>query len=208
MRFLFPKQPDFFDHFKELNSHIKDISVLFAEFADKFTDFEDYWSKAKDVEHKADSVTRSIIKELNDCFITPLDREDIYSLAERLDSIVDSIENAVQNICLYEIKERRPHVVEFSRLILSASENLDKLVHECFQKKINTKNINEWIVKIHDLEDEGDLVFQNAMKDIFKEIKDPIEIIKWKDIYEDLENIMDQFKKVSSSTVGVIVKSC
>jgi len=208
MRFLFPKQPDFFNHFKELNCHIKAISVLFEEFSVKFTDSEECWSKAKDIEHEADKVTRSIIKELNDSFITPLDREDIYSLAERLDSIVDSIENAIQNVCLYEIKEKKPGVVEFAKLILSASDNLDKLVNECFERKINTKNINEWILKIHDLEDEGDLVFQQAMKGLFQESKDPVEIVKWKDIFEDLESIMDQFKKVSSSTVGVIVKSC
>jgi uncharacterized protein len=207
MKFLFPKQPAFFDYFKELNNCIKEISILFSEFSNNFSNFEDYWTRAKKIEHRADQITRKIIKELNASFITPFDREDIYSLAQRLDDIVDLTENAIQNICLYEIKEKREAIKDFSVLILEASSNLDKLIHECFKKKINTDNVNEWIIKIHDLEDQGDLAFQRAIKDIFEKENNCINVIKWKDIIQDLESVMDQYKKVSSSIVGVIVKS-
>jgi uncharacterized protein len=208
MKFLFPKQPAFFEYFKEQNKCIKEISKLFSEFSQNFSESEKYWNEAKKIEHKADQITRTIIKELNDSFITPFDREDIYSLAERMDDVVDLIENAIQNIFLYEIKEKKEVIDEFAKIILEAGEDLDRLVQECFKKKVNTASINDWIIKIHDLEDQGDLAFQRAIKEIFEQSENPVEIMKWKDVIEDLENIMDQYKKVSSSVVGVIVKSC
>lgn len=207
MKFLFPKQPAFFNYFKQLNECIKEVTVLFGGLADNFSDFEQNWNKAKDIEHRADKIANTILEELNKTFITPLDREDIYALAHKMDEIVDLTENAIQKIYLYQIVEKDESIDEFSKLMASACLNLDNLVAECFKKKIDSKSMNKWITTIHALEDEGDQVFQRALTRIFSTQNDPLMVIKWKDVIEDMENVLDQYKKVSHSIMEVMVKS-
>jgi uncharacterized protein len=207
MNFLFPKQPAFFNYFKDLNGCIREISTLFHDLSKSFDEVEKFREKAEAIEHRADDITNVIIDEINRTFITPFDREDIYALAQKMDDIVDFIENAIQNIYIYELKEKREVIDEFSKLILDASENLSKLVRECFKKKMDSQNVNRWILEMHELEDQGDAAFQRAIRNIFSDNQNPIDIIKWKDVIEDLEDVMDQFNIVGSSIVGVIVKS-
>lgn len=208
MKFLFPKQTNFLDHYRELGGCIKNMSDLFSEFARKFDDPQKYYLKAEKIEHKADDITRDIVNELNRTFIAPFDREDMYAMAYEIDEIVDLIENVIHNIYLFDIKEKEASLEKFSNLIVAACENLDKLIAECFKNKVNEKNIEIWMNKIQKLEDEGDEVFKSALGRIFAKGNDPLEAVKWKDIVEDLEEVMDQFKKVSGIIVRVMVKFC
>jgi uncharacterized protein len=206
MKFLMPKQPAFFENFIKMNDCLKEIAVLFEEFSKSFNNFEEFSARAKDIEHRADDITHEIISLLNKTFITPFDREDICCLVYEMDDVVDLIENTIHNIFVYEITRKREAVDEFSKLILSAAENLNHLIKECFDHQKYTQAIHGFIIKIHDLEDEGDLAFQKDIRKLFVEEKDPIMVIKWKDILETMEMIMDKFQKVSSTIEGIVVK--
>jgi len=207
MNFLFPKQPAFFESFKALSVCLKDMAKLFMEFSKEFKDFESYYKKAKDIEHQADGITHEINKKLNESFITPFDREDLHLLANEVDDILDLIENVVSNIFIYQITEKNSHVEEFAKLIEQAAEDLEKLMHKCFLGKKDDRNINDLIVQLHHLEDEGDVVFQKSIKDLFFKEKDPIQIIKWKELLENLEEVMDKFQKVSTIIESITIKS-
>lgn len=206
MKFFLPKQFIFFDLLKDLNDCVKEIACLFAEFVDNFNDFEKYAEQAKEIEHRADEKAHEIVKRLNKTFVTPLDREDIYLLSKELDDIIDYIENVIHNIQLYGITEKKESMNDFKRLISETSEELSKLMSQ-LRKQKHTTELNGSIIKIHGLEDQGDLVYQKAISQLFREEKDPVAIIKWKDILGNLEKIMDKFQEVSNTIEGIIIKA-
>lgn len=205
MKFFFPKQPIFFDLFLKLHGHLREISLLFQEFSATFDDFEEFSIRAKDIEHRADMVAHDIVSTLNTTFITPIDREDIYLLAHELDDIIDLIENAIHNVALYGIKNKKPVISEFARLIVEASSEVGKLIEHLSRQKY-TREFNSIVVKIHGLEDQGDFAFQKAIQELFEKERDPLTVIKWKDIIEELENVMDKYQKVSDIIEGIAVK--
>jgi len=206
MNFFLPKQPVFFDLFKKLTSSVVKIANLFAELVENFTDFEDYSRRAKDIEHQADATTHEIIHRLHSTFITPLDREDIYLLAHEIDDIVDVIENVIHNIELYEFRTKLEVFGDFANIIVSATSNLATLIDHLAAQK-DSDSLNEEVIKIHGLEDQGDLLFQKSIRDLFKNEKDPIMVVKQKDILEGLEKTMDSYQRVADIIRGIIVKS-
>lgn len=206
MRLLLPKQPAFFQQFKELNITIKEITQLLSEFAVTFKDFEGFFVRAKEIEHKGDEITHRIIENLNKTFITPFDREDIYNLAQRMDDVIDVIDRTIQNIYIYQVTAKKPGVDEFVTLAVKATSCFDELIAECFEKQRHTPTANNWIVKIHELEDDADLLFQKYIRQLFLEEADPVTVLKWKDIYNNLEEIMDKFQLVSDALESMIVK--
>jgi predicted phosphate transport protein (TIGR00153 family) len=205
MRFL-PKQDNFFILFRGVSSDLQNIVAVFREFSDEFSDFTSYSKKAKDIEHSADQKIHEIVSALNKTFITPFDREDIYMLASNLDDIVDLIENVMQNVYLFNIKEKIPAITAFTPLISAGADNIEKLM-ACLEKQKYTKELMDAKIYMHKLEDQGDEIFSNALKDLFADHHDPVEIIKLKDILERLERIMDKYQKVSDIIEGIIVKS-
>ena len=207
MRFFLPKEPAFFEHFQEMSVCLTEITSLFQEFAQRFRDFEEYWHKSKDIEHKADSIAHEIINLLNKSFITPFDREDIYRLIHEFDDIIDLIENTIHNIHLFEMTEKKDFINEFSELIAKATIALNTLLAETFKHQKYTDAIWKLICEIHDLEDLGDLSYHRALRALIVEEKDPIEVIKWKDILQTLEHIMDVYQNMSNTIEGIVVKS-
>lgn len=205
MSFFSPKTTDFIHLLKELSSEVNAIAHLYQEFLANFEKIDHYAEQAKEIEHRADSKVHNIINELNKTFITPFDREDIYALAHELDDLVDLIENVIKNIKLYNVKEKRHELEEFKKIIVKAAESLDHSIHSLEEKK--THLIKDHLVEIHKLEDEGDAIFARATQALFENEKDPINLIKWKDLIQDQENIMDKFQEVSNIIEGIIVKN-
>lgn len=206
LRFLLPQQPAFFNLFKELSVYLTEITGLFKELATTFNDFKQYSQRAKEIEHRADAKTHEISDKLNKTFITPFDREDIYLLAHEIDDVVDLIENVIHNLELYHIHEKKEFIDEFANLFVTAADNLDKLM-DCLANKKCAISFDTFKVKIHDLEDEGDVVFQKSIHNLFAEEKDCLAVVKWKDILENLEMIMDKYQRVCDVVEGIIVKS-
>ncbi|MHB8055671.1 MAG: DUF47 domain-containing protein [Candidatus Aminicenantales bacterium] len=206
MKFLLPKAPAFGEHFQEMSLCLSEIASVFNDFSIEFRDFEKYWQKSKDIEHKADEITHEIINLINKSFITPFDREDIYRLIHEYDDIIDLLENTLHNIYLYEVTGKRPFIDEFARLIARATTALIALVKETFDKQKFTADIWKLIREIHDIEDEGDVIYHRTLRQLFKEEKDPIELIKWKDILITLERVIDVFQYMSNTIEGIVVK--
>jgi uncharacterized protein len=207
MRFFLPKEPAFFEHFQEMSVCLTEITSLFQEFAQRFRDFEAYWHRSKDIEHKADSIAHEIINLLNKSFITPFDREDIYRLIHEFDDIIDLIENTIHNIHLFEMTEKKDFINEFSELIAKATIALNTLLAETFKHQKYTDGIWKLICEIHDLEDLGDLSYHRALRALIVEEKDAMQVIKWKDILQTLEHIMDVYQNMSNTIEGIVVKS-
>jgi len=206
MKFLLPKAPAFAEHFQEMSLCLTEIASVFQDFSTEFRDFERYWQKSKDIEHKADEITHQTINLINKSFITPFDREDIYRLIHEYDDIIDLLENTLHNIFLYDVVEKRPFIDEFARLIGRASVALIALVGETFEKQRYNEAIGKLICEIHELEDEGDAVYHKTLRTLFREEKDPITLVKWKDILVTLERIMDVFQNMSNTIEGIVVK--
>lgn len=206
MRFFLPRENDFFTLFKKINSAQNEIAGLLKELSNNFSDGEEYQKRAKEIEHKADTVTHEIINKLNRTFITPFDREDIYLLANELDDIIDLIENVIHNIHVYDITEKRAEFDEFAILIVEAADKLDQLFTH-FQELKKTDLLTKTKIQIHELEDKGDMIFCEALNSLFKTEKDPIALMKWKDILEDLEKVMDKYQRVSDIIEGIVVKT-
>jgi len=200
------KQTTFFELFKGVSDELQKIAALFDEFAGHFDKADEYAQKAKDIEHAADSKTHAIVDKLNKTFITPFDREDIYLLASELDDIVDLIEKVIHDIALYKITEKIPAINEFAPLISEGSLYIGKLV-ECMQSQKHGARLLSYKIKLHDLEDKGDIAFDSGLQNIFTGNNDPIMVIKLKDVLEGLEQIMDKYQKVSNIVEGIMVKS-
>jgi predicted phosphate transport protein (TIGR00153 family) len=207
MKFLLPKEPAFAQHFSDLSACLSEITAVFQDFSRNFNHSAQYWEKAKLVEHKADQVAHEIIRLLNQCFITPFDREDIYKLVHEIDDIIDLIENAIHNVYLYNLTEKRSFIDEFAAFSREATEKLNLLVAEIFKSQKYTPHIAELIRSIHDLEDKGDMVYARSLQKLFQEEKDPVNIMKWKDVLFILETIMDVYQRVSNTVEGIVVKS-
>lgn len=202
-----PKEPSFAEHFKELSICLTEITEVFSDFSRDFKSSVLHWEKAKEIEHRADQIAHGIIKLLNQCFITPFDREDIYKLVHEIDDIIDLVENVLHNIYLYKITEKKYFIDDFASFIGEGSAKLNLLVAEIFRTQKYTPYVGELILNIHELEDKGDLVYASSLQELFDKESNPVNIIKWKDILFILETIMDVYQRVSNTVEGIAVKS-
>jgi predicted phosphate transport protein (TIGR00153 family) len=148
-----------------------------------------------------------VISLVNQCIIMPFDREDICSLVRELDEIIGLLEEIINTIYLYEMTERKDFVNEFARFIKEATEKLNALIKECFEKQKYTDLIWQLICDIHNLEGKSDVAYKKELQKVFQEEVDPLKVIKWKDILYTLEFIMDIFLKVSNTIEGIVVQS-
>lgn len=205
LRFFLPKQSIFCDYISGLASIQREMAINFHELSNSFHDFEKHAQKAQDLEHRADAKTHEIVHELNNTFIIPFDREDIYKVAQELDDVVDLMENVITNIFVYGIKTKEPALVEFAELIKKASQTLVEMA-ECLSELKYTPKLRELKKKMHDLETEGDKIFRKTISEFFSNGHDPMRVIKWKDILEDLENVMDKYQEVGDTIEGIVVK--
>ena len=205
LRALLPKQTIFCDYISGLAKLQREMALNFHVLAHSFKDFEEHAQKAQDLEHRADDKTHEIVHELNQTFIIPFDREDIYKLAQELDDVVDLMENVISNIFVYGIKTQEPALVDFADLIKEASQTLLDL-SACLRELKYTSRVLELKKKMHDLETEGDKVFRKTISEFFANGQNPLRVIKWKDILEDLERVMDKYQEVGDTIEGIIVK--
>lgn len=206
MSFLLPKQLVFFDLIIELNTLLRKMVTLLVDFSKKYDDFEKYTLKAEKIEHEADAKAHEIVQKLNKTFITPIDREDIFLLTHELDDIIDLIENVISNIYLYKITKKPKTMDKFVPLIVESSKYLEELLLSLKAKKYSGEETHQLIVKIHELEDDGDFAFHKSIEELFEKEKNPMTVVKLKELYEGLEYVMDKYQHVSDIIEGIMVK--
>jgi len=198
-----PKEEQYFALFIQMTVYISDAARELKEMlADKNHDYREYVRRIKGLEHACDELTHSISTKLNKSFITPFDREDIYTMSTELDDIVDLINDAARSIVDYDVKEIKDYARGFADVIVRMAEQLREIV-STLQKP---KNITQRLVEIHRLENEGDDIYHAAIAELFHEERDPITVLKWKEVYEKLEAAVDRCENVANIIESVVIK--
>jgi predicted phosphate transport protein (TIGR00153 family) len=201
---LIPKEEKFFQLFQEMGGLIVEGAKLLKEMLDTYGDPVASQRAIKDIEHKGDQQTHIIINKLNTSFITPFDREDIYSLAGALDDILDLIDASAQRFVMYNVEATTSEARELAFLILQGAETINRALHIMGGK---LEPIAEYCVQINAMENEADRVCREAVSRLFDEEKDPIQLIKWKEIYETLEKATDKCEDAANILESVVVKN-
>lgn len=201
---LFPKQIDFFEYFDRISQNITRTAGLFVAFVEKFDNIEARTKEIHEAEKEGDILTHEIIRQLNQTFITPIDREDLYALASRLDDVLDLIWGAADRIMLFKITNITPEAINIAKDLLMITEVMHKAIHRLKEK--NYSYVQEYCIEINRLENRIDRSFKGALAALFDEVKDPILLIKWKEIYEHMEDASDKCEDVANILESIILK--
>jgi predicted phosphate transport protein (TIGR00153 family) len=200
---LLPREEQYFTLFAQMTSYINDAAKTLVEMmSQRDGDYQEYVQRIKSIEHACDDLTHSVATRLNKSFITPFDREDIYMMSKALDDVVDLIDGAARAVVMYDIHETTEAAKQLAGIIQRMAVQLNDVVSS-LQKP---KGVTERLVELHRLENEGDDIYQRAVGALFHENRDPLEVIKWKDVYEKLEAAIDRSENVANIIEGVIIK--
>jgi uncharacterized protein len=200
---IIPKDTSFFEMFAEMSGNLMDAARALVNLFADYRDVETKIEEIRRIEHKGDEMTHSIMRKLNQTFITPFDREDIHTLASSLDDVVDFINAACARIIMYRITDPPPEAGALARLILAQSEELQKAVTN-LQK---SDHVLAHCVEINRLENEADQVSRVAIARLFDKEKDPITLIKIKELIEFLETATDKAEDVADVLETVVLKN-
>jgi hypothetical protein len=199
---LIPREEKFFEDFVAHADILRGGARLLEEM---LAPDPPVWAKAdliKDAEHRCDQLTHDVLKRLNRTFVTPLDREDIFAMARGLDDVMDAIDAAAGFVRIYHIERVRHGARELARIITQSTEQL----HRGLQVLDTRQGLMEFVVEINRLENEADLVHSQAVERLFEEERDPIVVIKWKEILNYLEEATDRCEDVANLLEGIVVK--
>ena len=199
---IIPRDTAFFHMFEELTKRLGASSRLLSElFADPGR-LEHFTSLIKDQEHQADVITHDIISRIDQSFVTPIDREDIHLLASRLDNVIDLIDGTARRAAMFHITEAHPAAHRLCEVLVKATDHIDAAVHRMKDSKV----VGEEGVRVKKLEEEGDALYHQAVGELFKGTPDPLEVIKWKELYDTLERAIDQCEDVSNVLQSIALK--
>src|SRR6185369_3012200 len=200
---LLPREDEYFVLFSQISGKIQDAARLLAEMLEaNEPDLVAYTRQIKDVEHECDELTHRVTTKLTTSLITPCDREDIYTLSVALDDICDYIDAGARAIRMYDIRKISEHAKQLARVIEKLAQELNSAV--LLLK--SPDGINAHFVEVHRLENEADDIYFRAIGELFKSSSDPIEIIKWKELYEILENATDRCESVANIIESIVLK--
>ena len=199
---LIPTEGRFYDDFAAMAEQIRHGAELLTAMVAPERPLWDKADEIKEIEHKCDFLTHEVIQRLNRTFVTPIDPEDIHTLAKSLDDVMDAIDASATILRLYHIDSVRPGARELARIIFDSTEQV-----LCAVKALERrKGVAECAVEINRLENEADRAHQHAVQSLFQEERDAVTIIKWKEILDFLEQATDRCEDVANVLEGVVVK--
>ena len=201
---LMPTDRRFFDLLTRSARTLVAGSEAVVDFFEHYENPEMKAERIRELEHEADFITHEVMRQLSQTFITPIDREDIANLIQRMDDVMDHMEEASTAMRIYRIQRVRPRAVEVARLIPEMTRLLEQAVQYLSDGKL--KEILPITVEINRLENQADTIFRAAMSELFDEEANPAEIIKWREIYSDLESATDSAEDVANVLEGVVLK--
>ncbi len=202
---FFPRDSNFYGLFEQQISYAVEAARFFKQVAAQGYVNEDTLSKMEEIEHQADNVAHTIIDTVNKTFITPIDREDIYALTTEIDDIVDMINTIVSRMKVYNITGVDKNLVEFA-IVIEQSVQAVKLAIGGLRNIKNVKVVYDACVEVNRLENVGDTMRDQALTELFENMKDPIMVIKLKDIYVDAETVLDVCEDVAHVVDSIMVK--
>jgi predicted phosphate transport protein (TIGR00153 family) len=202
---LLRKSIDFFAIFDKVASNISNAAGLFVSLVETFDNIDARAKEIHELEQDGDVLTHDIMKNLNKTFITPIDREDIHALASTLDDVLDLIWAAADRLTVFKLTESTKEAIAMSKDLFVTTEFVHKAIKKLKEK--NYSHIQEYCIEINKLENRIDRKFRDALANLFDEIKDPILIIKWKEIYEHLEDASDKCEDVANVLEAIVLKN-
>ena len=201
---LLPREEKYFDMFNTMTAHVSEGALMLQKLFHDFERHAEYADRIKEVEHTCDVITHDIVVRLNKTFITPIDREDIHALASQLDDVMDYIEYVARRTVLFRVETTSPYAQRLSDVIVQLVAKLEQAVVALAKHgDVVLQKCNE----IHGLENEGDTIHHEAVQHLFETVRDPVMIIKWKDLYEALEDTVDKCEDVSNTLETIVLKN-
>jgi uncharacterized protein len=203
---LVPQEEKFFELFVEGGHNITKTARALKDLMDNWTDVEKKVALITDLEHAGDTVTHEIVALLHRSFITPFDREDIALLAHTMDDIVDLMHAAADAMSIYKIDKPTQRARELADILVQASEQVE-LAMPYLRHRKELNRILDYCIDINRLENEADQISRRALGELFEDQKDTANIIKWREIYEHMENATDRAEDVANVLEGVALKN-
>jgi hypothetical protein len=205
MRFL-PNDEKFYDCFESAVKKVVEGAVQLADLIEDFRDVPLRAQQIKDTEHEGDVVTHNTIEMLNRTFITPLDREDIHKLITSLDDVLDYIEACAARLNLFKVGKTTDEARLLVSILVKATKEVEQAVFKLRRLK-DGDSLMKNCVEINRLENEGDFVGRTAVAKLFEGEPNPLEVIKWNEIYDTLENAIDRCEDVANVLEGIVLKN-
>jgi predicted phosphate transport protein (TIGR00153 family) len=199
---LIPREEAFFDSFVTTATEIRFAATLFREMVEPDEPLWDRAARINDVEHRCDALTRDVLLRLHRTFVTPIDREDIHALALALDDVADAIDDCAKLMQLYRLDRVRTGVRELAGILVEQTEQVERAMQALRDKALVSTSTAE----IDRLEHEADVAYQQAIVALFDNEKDPIQVIKWKELYGYLEAATDRCEDIGNVLDGIAVK--
>ncbi len=202
-KFLRGSDREYFDLFERAGANIEDAARLLEEMLAEYPERRELAQQIREREHEGDQLTHAIIQRLNQTFVTPIDREDILQLASALDDIVDYTEEVADYLGLYRIEAPMVQAQTLAAVLRAAARQLA----EAIPHVRGFKDISRYIVEVHRLENEADRIVREAIASLFEVGIDPMVVIRWKDIFERLENAIDSTERAAYILEGIVIKN-
>ncbi|MFQ5899871.1 MAG: DUF47 domain-containing protein [Candidatus Methylomirabilia bacterium] len=199
---LIPREEKFFDLFEQQAANIVSGAIVLEELVLDYPNAEEKVKRIRDLEHQGDALTHEVVKRLNTTFITPIDREDIYALASRLDDVLDLIDAVADRLVIYKILKPTSGCLDMAKIIVKTAEETDRAVR-CLRTL--SPRYHKYCIEVNRLENEADRLLRDLLAGLF-EVFDPIEIIKWKELYETMESVTDLCEDVVNVIEGITLK--
>ena len=207
LNFSGKKGIDYFECFDQAMELASAAAKQLAVLMNDYTDVAEKANRIHDTEHKADGIFHKMVEELSRAFITPIDREDILQIGSNIDSIIDNIEDIANMMDMFSIKTVREEAKAMTGIIVKACDALEKAVDEFKNFKKSSKNLTKLIIEVNHCEEEGDKFYRKTIKDLYQKEKDPIELAKWKEIFDKMEDTLDTCEDVANLLEGMSIKN-
>lgn len=203
MRWLFPREENFFELFEKQATLLRDGCDQLHEMMVKFDHLEERAKRLKETEHEADLVTHQLYKRLNRTFVTPLEREDIHRLGSGLDDILDSTEAIASRILLFNIQATTEAATRLTGILVASAAQIEMAVSHLR----GLKSLSSFTIEVNRLENEADSISRQAVADLFNGRHQVLDVLRWKEIYGRLESAADQCEDVANILEGIVMKA-
>jgi uncharacterized protein Yka (UPF0111/DUF47 family) len=197
-----PRDEKYFERFNEMAIRIRDAARILQGFFEQRAPVATVADQVKRLEHECDEISHEILRGIDRTFITPIDREDIHRLAIRLDDVMDLIDGTVRRVSLFRIEKPTTHSQSLARIIVTTTGELVEAVSQLRAQK----GVMPHCIRIKQLENEGDVVYHEAIASLFAENIPAIEVIKWKEVYDNMERCIDSCVTVAHILESVVLK--
>lgn len=198
-----PREREFFALFEQAGENIVHGAELLERILAEWPEHQQLASDIRTCEQKGDKITHDLIQMLNERFITPIERDDIYDLASALDDIMDFIEEVAGYLGIYQIEQPTAHAQELSQTLTQACHTLSTAIP--YLRSL--KDLSSYTIEVNRLENEGDRILREAVAELFARETDPLVVIRWKDIYERLEDAIDATETVVNILQGIVIRN-